>query len=81
MIIPRKQKKLYPCTDGTLSTHQRRGACNWHGGLMKRKKALIIGRGRRCRGKTDVQFIDLTKVHVAHEWFQNRVAAFSTRSV
>jgi hypothetical protein len=89
MIIPRKQKKLYPCNDGTLSTHQRRGACNWHGGLKKKKKALVIGRGRRhfdyaqqnCNEKTDVQFINLEKISVAHEWFQNRAAAFSTRSV
>jgi hypothetical protein len=44
-------------------------------------KALIIGRGRGCNEKADVQFIDLEKISVSYEWFQNRAATFSTRSV
>lgn len=80
MIVPGKIKVLYPCKDGTMSTHQRRGACNWHGGL-KEAQPKQVGRGRRCSGESDVDFVPLKDIHVAHEWFQNRQAAFSTRSV
>lgn len=80
MIILKKPKQLYRCRDGSLSTHNRPGACVWHGGLRPGKPVRL---GKGCGTKVDagVQLIALEWIHVAHEWFQNRTQAYSERSV
>lgn len=78
MILRKKPRILYPCNDGTYSTHKRRGACNWHKGL-KSKKGMKLGPGGTK--PAGVQLIPLKNIHVAHEWFQNRAAPYSLRSV
>jgi hypothetical protein len=80
MILRKKPKELWRCRDGSLSTHNRRGACVWHGGLRAGKPVKL---GKGCGNKVDagVQLIPLGRVHVAHEWFQNRTHAYSERSV
>jgi hypothetical protein len=79
MILRNKPKILYPCNDGTYSTHKRRGACNWHQGLKSKQGVKLgpIGKG----GASGVDLIPLKNIHVAHEWFQNRAAPYSLRSV
>ncbi|MEM9929331.1 MAG: hypothetical protein AAF840_05905 [Bacteroidota bacterium] len=80
MILNKKPNQLFRCRDGSLSTHKRRGACVWHGGLRTGKPVKL---GKRCADKVDagVQLIPLEQIHVAHEWFQNRTKAYSERSV
>jgi hypothetical protein len=79
MILRRKPRQLYRCRDGTFSTHKRHGACVWHGGL-KSKEPVKLGT-RRGGQSADVELIPLREIHVAHQWFQNRAAPYSLRSV
>jgi hypothetical protein len=78
MILRKKPKVLYPCKDGTFSTHKRQGACNWHQGLKSREGIKLGPGGEKSAG---VQLVPLKNIHVAHEWFQNRAAPYSLRSV
>jgi len=78
MILRKKPRILYPCNDGTFSTHKRRGACNWHNGLKSKKGVKLGPAGGKPSG---VELISLKKIHVAHDWFQNRAAPYSLRSV
>lgn len=79
MILRKKPRQLYRCRDGTFSTHKRRGACNWHGGLRTTEPVKL---GTRRGGQSaDVELIPLRDIHVAHQWFQNRTAPYSLRSV
>lgn len=80
MILRKQPKQLFRCRDGSLSTHNRRGACVWHGGLRSGKPVKL---GKGCGAKPDagVQLIPLNKVNIAHDWFQNRTTPYSERSV
>lgn len=80
MILHKKPSKLYRCRDGSLSTHNRRGACVWHGGLRS-GKAVKMGKGCGKKPNAGVQLIALEWVNIAHDWFQNRTKAYSERSV
>jgi hypothetical protein len=78
MILRKKPKILYPCKDGAFSTHKRRGACNWHKGLKSKTGVKLGPGGAKPSG---VELIPLKNIHVAHDWFQNRAAPYSLRSV
>lgn len=77
-IFPEVPKVFYPCADGTYSTHDRRGACNWHGGLSDDSPVGLATGGASALGIVDVA---LEEIFEAPEWFQNRASAYSTRSV
>ncbi|SER16024.1 hypothetical protein [Neolewinella agarilytica] len=79
MILRKKPRVIYPCKDGTYSTHKRRGACNWHQGL-KSKDGVKLGPAGKGRS-SGIDLIPLKDIRVAHEWFQNRAAPYSLRSV
>lgn len=68
----------FPCNDGTYTTTNSRGACNWHGGLKSSQPVSVTNAGEN---QAEIFLIPLTKILTAHELFQNRVAPFSARSV
>lgn len=77
-ILKRIPPQFYQCVDGTYSTHNRRGACNWHGGL-KNTNPLSVSKGRSSNA--GIELIPIQSIGVNHGWFQNRATPYSARSV
>lgn len=70
----------WECEDGTFSTTKKRKyACRWHGGVKKEATVVITSDGKGSQ--LNVVDVPLNKVSINHEWFQNRTAPYSLRSV
>lgn len=72
--------EMWPCGDGTYSDHNRRGACNWHGGL-KGKDAILLRDCSDSSGAVNVVDVPLGDVQIFTEKFQNRESPYSIESV
>jgi len=79
-IYKKKPTRVYRCNDGTFSSHNRRGACNWHQGL-KTGKAIKLSICKQGGADAGIELVPLQAINVRHEWFQNRTAPYSLRSV
>lgn len=74
-------KAKWQCRDGTFSTSSGTGACSYHGGIEKEATIVICANGEGSGSKLEIVDLPIKQVHVNHEWFQNRAAPFSVRSV
>ena len=81
-IYSRIPNRFYRCNDGAYSDHNRKGACNWHGGLksLKPVRTQKSGSGQRMKSG-DVVNVPVQAISVRHEWFQGRATPYSIRSV
>jgi len=74
-------KVFYPCRENDVySDHNRRGACNWHGGIDPNAQPVELGKGSRG-ASAGIALVPLNKIYTNPEWFQNRAKPFSLRSV
>lgn len=91
-IYPKPPRNLifYRCNDGTYSTT---GACNWHGGrkddapvkyqVVKKSTStpFLPASSAAPVQNTGVTLVPIQTIREKREWFQNRAAAYSERSV
>lgn len=68
---------FYPCNDGMYSTHDRRGACNYHKGLHSSKKLVPVNQKK----SNLVQLVNLSDIYTNKKLFQNRKADYSIQTV
>jgi phage host-nuclease inhibitor protein Gam len=61
---------FYKCADGTLSTHNGRGACNFHGGLSSAKALKLRRRCTPIATRTPTQQGDLFRKEVQADLFR-----------
>lgn len=73
---------FYQCADGSYSDHNRTGACNYHGGILSPNAVISIHQQQQAKKRfAGAVWVPIRDISVKKEWFQNRAAPFSIRSV